>query len=89
MVTGIGTHSLALSWDPPPPGHRNGRIRQYHIQLTEIETGDLFQLTSASAQVNVTNLHPFYHYNCSVAAETIAVGPFSSIVPVQLDEYGT
>ena len=88
MVTGVGTHSLVLSWDQPPPEHRNGRIRSYQVRLRETETGNVFQLTSTSTQVNVSNLHPFYNYNCSVAAETIAVGPFSNSVPVQLDEYG-
>ena len=79
---------MTLNWEQPPLEHRNGRIRQYQVQLIEIETSDILQLSSESTQVNVTNLHPFYNYNCSVAAETINVGPFSDYLPVQLDEYG-
>jgi hypothetical protein len=87
-VTGIGSHSLILAWDQPPAEHRNGRIRQYQVRLTETETGDILQLVSSTTQVNVSNLHPFYNYNCSIAAETITVGPFSDSISVQLDEYG-
>ena len=85
---GTGSHSLVLTWDQPPAEHRNGRIRRYQVRLTEAETGDIFQLTSTTTQVNISNLHPFYNYNCSVAAETIATGPFSDSISVQLDEYG-
>ena len=45
-------------------------------------------MVSSTTQVNVSNLHPFYNYNCSIAAETITVGPFSDSISVQLDEYG-
>lgn len=87
-VNATGSHSVVLAWELPPLEHRNGRIRQYQVRLIEIETGDILQLVSTSTQVNVTNLHSFYNYNCSVAAETIiGVGPFSDDVLVQLDEY--
>lgn len=82
-----GSHSLLLTWEPPPLEHRNGRIREYKVKLEEIETGDILELASASTQVNVSNLHPFYNYKCSVAAETIGVGPFSEDIRVQTDEY--
>jgi receptor-type tyrosine-protein phosphatase Q len=87
-VVVVGSHSMVLAWEQPSLEHRNGRIRQYQIRLTEIETGDILQLVSTTAGVNISNLHPFYNYNCSVAAETIGLGPFSDNVPVQLDEYG-
>ena len=88
-VNATASHSLVLAWELPPLEDRNGRIRQYQVRLTEIETGDILQLVSTSTQVNVSNLHPFYNYNCSVAAETIAVGPFSDAILVRLDEYST
>lgn len=82
-----GSHSLLLAWEQPPLEHRNGRIRQYRVKLKETDTGDILQLASASTQVNVSNLHPFYNYECSVAAETIDVGPFSEDIRVQTNEY--
>lgn len=82
-----GSHSLLLAWEEVPLEHRNGRIRQYQVKLKEIETGNILQLHSISTQVNVTNLHPFYNYDCSVAAETIGLGPFSEDIRVQTNEY--
>ena len=58
------------------------------MRLIEIESGDILQLVSQSTQVNISNLHPFYSYSCSVAAVTIGVGPFSDYIPAQTDEYG-
>ena len=87
-INATGSHSVVLTWEQPPLEHRNGRIRRYQVRLVEIESGDILQLVSQSAQVNVSNLHPFYNYNCSVAAETIAIGPFSDYILAQTEEYG-
>ena len=57
------------------------------MQIREIESGDALQLTSNTTQITVTNLHPFYNYNCSVAAETVGIGPYSERLSVQLNEY--
>ena len=82
----ISPTSFTLTWDPPSQEVRNGIIQQYTIWITELETGRSITLTSASTTVNVTSLHPYYTYNCSVAAETSAIGPFSSPVVIQLPE---
>ena len=84
----ISPTSLTLSWDPPLEELRNGIIQRYSIWITELETGRSIALTSESTTVNVTSLHPYYTYNCSVAAETSAIGPFSSPVVIQLPESG-
>lgn len=85
--TRVGTHSMTLSWDPPPFENRNGRIRAYHVQLREIETGSDSQYTINATEITVINLHPFYTYNCSVAAETVAIGPYSETLSIQLNEH--
>ena len=45
-------------------------------------------LTDSSTERLIANLHPFYNYTCSVAAETIAQGPHSSTVLVTTLEDG-
>ena len=46
-------------------------------------------LTTDSSGMNVTSLHPYYTYNCTVAAETsVGIGPFSSPVVIRLPESG-
>ena len=44
--------------------------------------------SNATTTVTVTGLHPFYTYSSSVAAETIGLGPFSTMFAVQMPEDG-
>ena len=74
---------ITLFWDPPPADAQNGIITQYRINITEVETGRFFTLFSATTTVNVTTLHPYYTYNCVIAAATmIGVGPYTSVITV-------
>ena len=46
-------------------------------------------LTTDSSSLNVTSLHPYYTYNCTVAAHTsVGTGPISSPFVIQLPESG-
>ena len=83
MVAVIDSRSVHLSWSPPPPEHHNGVIRQFQINVTEVDTGRAYQLTSFGSSRTVSSLHPFYTYQFSVAAYTVAPGPFS-VPSVQL-----
>lgn len=80
--------SLVISWEPPQLELRNGMIQQYTIRITEVETGAVTTLYTEATTVNVSSLHPYYTYSCTVAAETIALGPFSYPVQIQLPESG-
>lgn len=84
----VGATSLTLVWQPPPFEGINGVIEQYVIQIDEVNTGRVLTATSNTTNITVENLHPFYSYNCRVAAETIQVGPYSSPIRVQLNEDG-
>ena len=84
----VGATSLTLVWQPPPFEGINGVIEQYVIQINEVNTGRMLTATSDTTNITVENLHPFYSYNCRVAAETIEVGPYSSPIRVQLNEDG-
>ena len=90
-VTGepIDPRTLRLSWNPPPLEHQNGDIREYKINITEVETEtELQHLMSITTTLTVSNLHPSYHYQCSIAAVTIGTGPYSDIFTVQTREDG-
>ena len=80
--------SLVVSWEPPQLEVRNGVIQQYTIRITELETGVVTTLYTEATSMNVTSLHPYYTYSCTVAAETSAIGPFSYPVQIQLPESG-
>lgn len=82
----ITATSLMLMWQPPSFESSNGVIRQYVIQIAEINTGRILTVTTNTTAITVKDLHPFYTYGCRVAAETIEVGPYSSPITVQLHE---
>jgi len=76
-VTLIDSRSVYLSWSPPLREHHNGIIRQFWINVTEVDTGRRYQMTSFGSSLTISSLHPFYTYEFSVAAYTIGPGPFS------------
>ena len=87
-ITGRALNSthIYLMWEPP--GDPNGDIREYRVNVTELETGRMFQLSTNTSSITIGSLHPYYTYNCTVVAVTIGPGPFSSIITVRTDEAG-
>ena len=84
----LTSESISLSWDPPPFGEQNGRIRQYLINVTELDTGASFLQTSSGTEFTVFSLHPNYYYAFTVAAVTVGAGPPSPPIVVQTNEDG-
>ena len=77
-----------MTWDPPLPRQQNGMIDEYGINVTEINTGRRFQLSTNQTQITIGNLHPFYSYLCSVTAITVEEGPYTDSANVTTDEAG-
>lgn len=80
-------------WAAPPSEHINGVIDHYEATLTELSaerlfTGVQYTLNASSTVVTFNDLHPFYYYECRVAAYTVVVGPVSEAITIQLDEAG-
>lgn len=76
-VTAVSSGSVSLIWLPPPSLLRNGVIREYRINLTEVDTGRELVFYSSTASITITSLHPFYTYVCYVSAFTVDYGPYS------------
>ena len=76
-VVAISSVSIRLSWASPLPEELNGVLVSYRVIVTEYATGAVFQQTTAfdTNSLVVSSLHPYYNYQCSVAAFTIAFGP--------------
>lgn len=87
-MTSKTSNSLTLDWQPPPTSERNGIIQFYTIALYEIETDNSLEFISNSSNASLSSLHPYYHYECRVRAETILPGPYSISITIQLDEDG-
>ena len=85
MVTST---SLTLNWNPPGFDKVNGVIIYYQIIVIEVETGYTYNYTSYSTTLSLTQLHPAYTYQCSIAAYTVALGPYSEPFNVTTAEDG-
>ena len=77
----LDSRSIQLSWDPLPSALQNGIIRQYRLTILDV-AGEARVINTTETSVNVAALNPFTMYTCTVAAETIAVGPYT--LPVQI-----
>ncbi len=82
----LDSTTLSLSWSALPSDHHNGVIRRYHIIVTEVETGRVFQVNSTATSATLLSLHPYFVYICAVAAFTTAEGPYSTNVSIRLPE---
>ena len=82
MAIPINSKSILLSWEAPRMDLQNGIIRAYNVRVLELETGQeqSFSLSGVDTFQIINSLHPFYDYNCSVAAFTIARGPIGFTV---------
>ena len=75
-------------WSPPPTSQQNGLIVHYVVNVSSKERKEIFRFNSVLPNFVVHSLHPFTSYSCAVAAETIAVGPFSAPVQIATPEDG-
>ena len=80
-VTVLGPRSLRLSWIPPPSDQQNGDILGYTVTIASVETGREEESNTTSTSYSASSLHPYYTYQCKVAAFTsVGLGPGSSVV---------
>lgn len=75
--------SIYFEWEPPPLHSQNGFIVEYVVNITERETGLMFQRVTNQTSLTLSSLHPDYIYECRVRAVTIAEGPFSAIFAIR------
>ena len=87
LVTSSST--AVLTWNPPEVTLRNGEITFYTINVSVIESEEMFQLTSLSVELELSSLRPYHTYMFEVAGSTIAgEGPFSEAISVLTPEDG-
>ena len=90
-VIGVSSStSLLLTWEPPVIEDQNGNITGYVINVTAVETGMNFQLTSTEPSLLADGLRPFTTYICRIAARTtVGIGPYSIAVTAVTNSDGT
>lgn len=77
-----------MSWMPPPLEHQNGIIIGYLVRVTGVDNEHEVERNVTDLSTIISGLHPFYSYRFSVAAETIAHGPFNNPITLKLPESG-
>ena len=82
----INSTAIQVQWEPPPLADQNGVIHGYSINVSVAETGSSFQLTAGINAVSISALHPFHTYTITVAAVTIAPGPYGLTLSIQTPE---
>lgn len=88
LVSAQDSRAVFISWESPPPEEQNGIIREYRINVTEVNTGTMWQLVSTTNSKVVSTLHPNYVYEFEVTAFTIGTGPYSAAFSVTTPEDG-
>ena len=89
LATPTDSRSITLRWDPPLPEHRNGPITSYLVNVTVIETGEMFEINTTLTTFRLFFLTPFTTYEFTIAASTeVGLGPFSETVSVLTPEDG-
>ena len=53
-------------------------VRSYFISCSPLEGGKAFSHSVTESNITLTELHPFYTYECRVAAVTIGIGPYTA-----------
>ena len=81
--------AVQLEWRPPREEEINGVIQAYIVNITDLQTDTVWQQRiEDDIDTLVESLHPFYSYSLSIAAETVALGPFTVPVTVEMPEDG-
>ena len=88
-ILATSSRTALLSWDPPELPSRNGEIISYTVNISMVESEEMFQFTSLSTELELSELRPYYTYLYIVAASTVAgEGPFSMPVTIRMPEDG-
>ena len=86
-VLATSSRTAFLTWVPPDVPLRNGEIISYTINVSVVESEEMFQFTSESTELELTELRPYHTYMYTVAASTVAgEGPFSVIIVIRMPE---
>ena len=88
VVSAVYSRQVELVWAPPPMDQQNGIIRRYIVNITTNDSGEELITYSQTTTALVLNLDTFTTYTCSVSAETVAPGPYSSAIMFQTAEDG-
>ena len=68
-----------MSWDPVLVHEQNGVIQYYIVTVYEVSTDTSTEVDVVTTKILITDLHPYYEYQFSVAAYTVGPSPDAHI----------
>ena len=87
--TVVSSTSILLTWSAPLDDTHNGIIVLYTVRVLELDTGTESYHNTTETSLALISLHPYYLYECSVAAVTVGYGPYSTVFSLRTDQDGT
>ncbi len=75
----VNSTAIIINWEHPSPDGRNGIITGYSLIVTELPTNTTTTYSQGGGHIElvIASLHPFYDYECRIAAETaVGRGPY-------------
>ena len=87
-VSVLSPTSVNMSWLPPLREYWNGIIIHYIVRVSGVNSEEELELYVVEMSLVIPRLHPFYSYKFSVAAETVAPGPFNDPITIKMPESG-
>ena len=85
-ASAINSTAIIVIWELPPLDGRNGNITGYSLVITEVATNTTTTHSQSGLHVElvITSLHPYYEYECHIAAETaVGSGPHGDAIITQ------
>jgi hypothetical protein len=82
--------SIHLYWDHPPEDTHLGRIREYRLNVTELESGDEWRVVAnaSATEALITELHPYYTYHITIVPVTTLEGDNYTEITLRTAEDG-
>ena len=88
-VVVINSTSVKMTWSSPLEQDTNGILRHFVINITKNTGGtQLVTLSAEHLSFTARDLQPYTSYYISIAAVTVAIGPFSGEITVEMPEAG-
>ena len=82
--------SIHIYWNHPPEDTHYGFIREYRLNLTELETGHKWRevVEGDATEAVITGLHPHYTYHVTIVPVTVEEGDNYTEITVRTAEDG-
>lgn len=79
----INSTAVVINWELPALDGRNGNITGYSLIIREVATNTTTTRSPSRVHIElvIASLHPYYEYECQVAAETaVGRGPYGDTI---------